>query len=432
MYDKSSIMDYMDESDGLLGGKLSSLEGLDSFVRQASNISTLSQKTVDHPINQRVSTDPSSHYSAIAHTVVSSSSSNSIGKKLLATMGWKLGHGIGPRMSSRRKSKKAATDIVLSSSSFRGGAVDVNDDDSSVHPAVDLSKLPVASIIDSNSRIVSFAPSEVTITIPPPKVDMLGIGFVNKDCLDGGIQSSIFGNNGTLQSRRKSRYDIGFTYEEEDVLNDMYDGEALQASLSSSSSDAKSTGALITSSSHHVISSSSSSSSKLLHYSNEVQDVDEDSHDDEDDDVRGKGKNNLGGREKLVDVARNIQNWTNRGHNNDYNDSHYHLQQQRIAQRVNKSDESDGLGYLNGFSRPIAVKIVPYHYPPPVVPLDFDDRHQFGKPPFLKDDEVVQDPNPNSLGAGTYLVNNRVKSVDAVQSRAIMLNGNTSIPATAS
>ena len=422
MYDKSSIMDYMDESDGLLGGKLSSLEGLDSFVRQASNISTLSQKTVattnnHHPINQRVSTDPSSHYSAIAH--VASSSSNSIGKKLLATMGWKLGHGIGPRMSSRRKSKKAATDIA---SSFSGGTVDVNDDDS-VHPAVDLNKLPVASIIDSNSRIVSFAPSEVTITIPPPKVDMHGIGFVNKDCLDGGIKSSIFGNNGTLQSRRKSRYDIGFTYEEDDVLNDMYDGEALQAS----SSDANSSGALITSSSHHDISSSSSSSSKLLHYSNEVQDVDEDSDDDEHDDVRGKRKNNLGGREKLVDVARNIQNWTKRGHYDDNNnDSHHHL-------KVNKScDESDGLGYLNSFSRPKAVKIVPYHYPPPVVPLDFDDRHRFGKPTFLKDDEVVQVPTPNSLGEGTYLVNNRVKSVDAVQSRAIMLNGNTSIPATAS
>jgi len=186
MYDKSSIMDYMDESDGLLGGKLSSLEGLDSFVRQASNISTLSQTKNHHPINQRVSTDPSSHYSEIAH--VASSSSNSIGKKLLATMGWKLGHGIGPRMSSRRKSKKAATS---------GGTADVNDDDS-VHPAVDLSKLPITSIIDRNSRIVSFAPSEVTITIPPLKVDMHGIGFMSKDYLDGGIQSSIFGNNDTL------------------------------------------------------------------------------------------------------------------------------------------------------------------------------------------------------------------------------------------
>ena len=89
---------------------------------------------------------------------------------------------------------------------------------------------------------------------------MHGKGFVNKDCLDGGIQSSIFGNDGTLQSRRKSRYDIGFTYEDDDVLNDMYDGEALQASLSS---DVKA------SSSYHDISSSSSSSSssiKLLQY----------------------------------------------------------------------------------------------------------------------------------------------------------------------
>jgi hypothetical protein len=90
-------------------------------------------------------------------------------------MGWKLDHGIGPRMSSRRKSKKAASNIVLLSSSFSGGTADVNDDDSSVHQAVVLNKLPVLSIIDSNSRIVSFTPSsEVTIAIPPPKVDMHG------------------------------------------------------------------------------------------------------------------------------------------------------------------------------------------------------------------------------------------------------------------
>ena len=98
---------------------------------------------------------------------------------------------IGPRISSRRKSKKTASDIVLSSSPFRGGTVDVNDDDDSVHPAVDLIKLPIVSIIDSNSCIVSFTPSaEVTITFTPPKVDMHGIGFMNKDYLDTMVVSS--------------------------------------------------------------------------------------------------------------------------------------------------------------------------------------------------------------------------------------------------
>ena len=64
---------------------------------------------------------------------------------------------------------------------MRGGTADViDDDDSSVHPAVDLNKLSVLSIIDSNSCIVIFAPSEVTITIPPPKVDMHGKGFMGK------------------------------------------------------------------------------------------------------------------------------------------------------------------------------------------------------------------------------------------------------------
>jgi len=119
-------------------------------------------------------------------------------------MGWKLDHGIGPRIFSRRKSKKVATDIALSSSLFRGGTADVNDDDDSVHPAVDLNKLPVLSIIDSNSRIMSFSPSsEVTISISPLKVDMHGKGFMNKDYLDGGIQSSIFINNDTVQSHCK-------------------------------------------------------------------------------------------------------------------------------------------------------------------------------------------------------------------------------------
>jgi len=86
--------------------------------------------------------------------------------------------------------------LSSSSSSFRGGTADVNDD--SVHPAVDLNKLPVLSIINSNSHIMSLTPSEVIITIPPPKVDMHGIGFMNKDYLDGVIQSSIFVNNDTL------------------------------------------------------------------------------------------------------------------------------------------------------------------------------------------------------------------------------------------
>jgi hypothetical protein len=92
--------------------------------------------------------------------------------------------------------------------------------------------------------------------------------WTRTDYLDGGIQSSIFVNNDTLQSRcKREYYDIGFTYDDEeeeeeededdDVLNDMYDGEALQASLSS---DVKA------SSSYHDISSSSSSSIKLLQY----------------------------------------------------------------------------------------------------------------------------------------------------------------------
>jgi hypothetical protein len=54
-------------------------------------------------------------------------------------------------------------------------------------------------------------------------------------------------------------YDIGFTYEDDDddVLNDMYDGEALQASLLS---DVKA------SCSYHDISSSSTSSITMLQY----------------------------------------------------------------------------------------------------------------------------------------------------------------------
>ena len=158
---------------------------------------------------------------------------------------------------------------------MRGGTADVNDDDdSSVHPAVDLNKLSVLSIIDSNSRIVRYTPSaEVTITFTPPKVDMHGIGFMNKDYLDTMVVSSrlssatttlyslVVRENGMALAspmRRMLMMSLMTCFIMERHYNHHYDGEALQALLSF---DVKA------SSSYHDISSSSSSSSiKLLQY----------------------------------------------------------------------------------------------------------------------------------------------------------------------
>jgi len=52
------------------------------------------------------------------------------------------------KTGSLLRSTAGCTESSSSSSSFRGGTADVNDDGDYVHPAVDLNKLPVLSIIE--------------------------------------------------------------------------------------------------------------------------------------------------------------------------------------------------------------------------------------------------------------------------------------------
>eukprot|EP01031_Cornospumella_fuschlensis_P025382 gene25382-30649_t len=75
-YKKQRVQDYMDEDDGLLGGVLSSKEGVDSF------------KPSNKSVNEEVAP-------ALFNIIIEPS--DTMGKKLLGLLGWKAGQGIGPR-----------------------------------------------------------------------------------------------------------------------------------------------------------------------------------------------------------------------------------------------------------------------------------------------------------------------------------------------
>lgn len=79
----SSIKDYMDESDGILGGKLVVAKGIDSFE---------SKKIVNKLENQNDNIDYLKYF---CDTTSIRTEPSAIGIKLLSKMGWKEGQGIG-------------------------------------------------------------------------------------------------------------------------------------------------------------------------------------------------------------------------------------------------------------------------------------------------------------------------------------------------
>lgn len=148
-----SIADYMDEGDGLLGGKISSIAGIDSFATSASDHS--GDRLVEDSENLL-------NKQLLSELTVQVKPSDTIGKKLLATMGWRLGQGIGPRISKKRVDYFSSSQKTLTME---------------IHPGADLSKLPKSALLKSGS--VTFAPDDEgkKVVIPPPKLDMYGLGF---------------------------------------------------------------------------------------------------------------------------------------------------------------------------------------------------------------------------------------------------------------
>lgn len=156
-----SVSDFMDEGDGLLGGKLSAVAGVDSFVAPSASVArpnkdgSIGEVLVGEVIQQQ---------------------SDTIGKKLLAAMGWRVGHGIGPRITKKRvnyfdRNQQKSMDVEL-------------------HPGVDPSKLP-AGAVGSTGR-VTFAPDdeEQKIAFPPTKLDFYGIGFDPRN--SGSLRATLF------------------------------------------------------------------------------------------------------------------------------------------------------------------------------------------------------------------------------------------------
>ena len=133
-----SIADYMDEGDGLLGGKLSSVAGIDSFSRSGTE-----------GIDQQRALEANSsilNKQLLSELTVQAKPSDTIGKTLLATMGWRLGQGIGPRTAKKR--------VDYFSQNSKALTVEV-------HPGADLSKLPSSALLKNGA--VTFAPDDVAL-----------------------------------------------------------------------------------------------------------------------------------------------------------------------------------------------------------------------------------------------------------------------------
>lgn len=133
-YKQQSVLDFADDEDGLLGSKLLMKE---DFVSDSS-------KGAD---NKASWLDPSGAIPGPIMKELIVASSRTVGIRLLQKMGWKEGQGVGARVRM------------------------------DAHEAVDKSKVP-SSALDYGGAGITKAPSDYTITIPVPKADLYGLGFV--------------------------------------------------------------------------------------------------------------------------------------------------------------------------------------------------------------------------------------------------------------
>eukprot|EP01035_Chromulina_nebulosa_P041561 gene41561-56234_t len=126
---------YMDDEDGLLGGHLSTKQDTDSFNKKGSAFTTES--------DSRILPGPLPSDLIIVPV-------DSVGKKLLASMGWKQGHGVGP-MQRRRISDFSETELAT---------------------------IPKSSM--QNGFVLFPAPRDsegIKLEMPTPKTDLVGLGY---------------------------------------------------------------------------------------------------------------------------------------------------------------------------------------------------------------------------------------------------------------
>jgi hypothetical protein len=378
-----SVANYMDEGDGLLGGKLSTNSGLDSFAVPASGA-------------VRPSDEAGSLGAALGVEIVQQQS-DTIGKKLLATMGWRVGHGIGPRVTKKRINYFASDRQIHA--------------DVEVHPGADLSKLPSAL---RNSK-VTFAPDDEAqrIAFPPPKLDVYGLGFdarksgslaasLHGDArgdeayeeeedgaryhmgavLAGGAKSTLGGSERSRAGNNKRgspayglskpeakrlKYTSGFAYD--DAEDDVYSGSSAPLRLMNGGAERPSAG--------------SSGVLVPFGYSTEVVDPEE---------LEGRQqvqhKFAEKSRETLHSIQDSVSNWLG-GADNSVASAGNLAETVRATMRC----PSDNRPPLPGFHVARTPRVTPPHYTPPVVPSDFVPYHSFAKPDAVTEARSAKNRN---------------------------------------
>ena len=165
--------DYMDEEDGLLGMFPTRKEGygvLGAVGTRSREIEQIFGSNAEH--NASVG---NTGFALPRELLEVPATEDSIGHKLLQTMGWRVGTGIGARISRRRKS------------SIGGGTTGTDgedSDDENNESIASLSRVANSGLgaLSANAIIdgqVTFAPRDeaARLQIPPVKTDMYGIGY---------------------------------------------------------------------------------------------------------------------------------------------------------------------------------------------------------------------------------------------------------------
>lgn len=126
---RRTARDLVDDDDGMIGGHLSTKQDFDTFgshtgevdAKRADGLARHSGTVIPGPIPSEL----------IVPSAIS------MGKKLLAKMGWKEGQGVGPRVKSKQQMK-----ATTSSSTSSGTAIA----STTLHAGVDVNTLPSAAL----------------------------------------------------------------------------------------------------------------------------------------------------------------------------------------------------------------------------------------------------------------------------------------------
>lgn len=190
---QQAIQDYMDEDDGLLGGKLQAKKEVDSFQNKVKGPSLPDQSNFSKALLSDLIPEPT----------------DTMGKKILLLMGWKPGQAVGPRK-------------------IRG--------ETEIHASIDLSLLP-SRAIDENMVTYASREDASTAVIPNPKDDYCGLGFMKSRGLHGILDDDnddddennrryiikdILGNKKNTSStsqKRKSKRNLSYL-DDEDIAYD--------------------------------------------------------------------------------------------------------------------------------------------------------------------------------------------------------------------